>query len=602
MELDASTPEGVYDRGILDYRKEQQKIKMESPKRNRSRSRSPIQRSRSPRRDDRRGRDRRSGGASIKGTKGKEYRVYVNNLNFQVKWMNLKDLMKKVGPVSHVEIFTGQDGRSRGCGVVEFEHADDAAKAIKEYDGIQHEGRKIHVRQDQVNDSHYEEQLRTQKEKTRKDRDREMMGRGGPMQPMGGPGGLLGALGNLGGGGIGNLSAGLIQMLNAKNGDPINATVFISNLDYNIRWQELKDQLRRAGNCKTCTITTEEETKKSKGYGQAVFESPMEALNAIAMFNGFEMGRDRRAIVIRLDRQAPLNQLLQQIGITEITQNTLVQFQSMALLSQLGGLQGLSALTGGLAGGLGGLAGALGGAAGGLGGAAGGLGSAAQNLQNYQNQGNLGAIGSGQSSLSANNQQGLGALSSLGLGNLGGLGNLLTQSQQGGSSINNALSSLGNNFGASSNSQSQYQQLSSGSNIGASNYTAGQQLSNYSITGGRGNSGGFATQDSRRSSDIGSGYGYNTGSSSGGSVAKTRVFVRNLPFSLKWQDLKDRFRDAGRIIRADIKQDDNNRSKGCGTVTFETADEAVKAISIFNGMRIDGREIEVRMDRVAGDR
>ena len=77
---------------------------MESPKRNRSRSRSPIRRSsRSPVRDDRRDRDRRdrrsAGQTRNKGTKGKAFRVYVTNLCFNVKWMNLKDLMKKSKPI-----------------------------------------------------------------------------------------------------------------------------------------------------------------------------------------------------------------------------------------------------------------------------------------------------------------------------------------------------------------------------------------------------------------------------------------------------------------------------------------------------------------------
>jgi len=570
----ASTPEGEYNRGVIDYRKEQgnnkEKMETHSPKRNRSRSRSPLRRSRSPRDDrrDRDRRDRRSGPMRNKGTKGKEFRCYVTNLCFNVKWMNLKDLMKKIGPVDHVEVFTGSDGKSRGCGVVEFEKAEDAERAIKELEGTIHEGRTIHVRQDNVADSTYEEQLRQQKEKTKNMREREMNDRMGPNMSGGASnnGGLLGSLGSLGGlGGLGGLGMisnqanGLMQMLTTKGGDPINATVFISNLDYDIRWQELKDSLRRAGNCRTCTINTDEKSRKSKGFGQAVFDTPMEALTCIATFNGYEMGRDRRAIVVRLDRQAPLNQLLYQIGITEINQNTLVQFQSMQLLSQLGGLsnlQGLSALTG--------VAGA------------------------FQGQNNLGGQAGG--------SQALGALtSSLGLGNLGGLGSLLSQGTG---------SSAGMNaYGTQSAQQGQFN--SGASNLGGA-YTAGQQLSNYSITGQRSSSGGYSTQDSRGGGSGSGGYGgYSaTDASSGGgsSTAKTRVFVRNLPFSLKWQDLKDRFRDAGRILRADVKMDDQNRSKGCGTVTFETHDEAQKAISIFNASRIDGREIEVRMDRSVGER
>ena len=103
---------GEYKRGVEDFRSEsrtttnrrgislaENNIKMESPRernrsRSRSRSRSPIRRSRSPRHEDR-GRDRNRNRGGGKGTKGKEYRVYVNNMPYSVKWMNLKDLMKK---------------------------------------------------------------------------------------------------------------------------------------------------------------------------------------------------------------------------------------------------------------------------------------------------------------------------------------------------------------------------------------------------------------------------------------------------------------------------------------------------------------------------
>lgn len=510
-------------------------------------------------------------------------------MSYAVKWMNLKDLMKKIGPVSHVEVFTGNDGRSRGCGVVEFENADDAKEAIKEYEGYQHEGRKIHVREDAMADSTYEEQLKNQKEKTKLMKEREMNERFQQNSASSGLGGLggLGALTGIGGlgglGMMGNQAGGLIQMLSMKGGDSINATVFISNLDYQITWQDLKDSLRRAGNCKTCTISQDDKTRRSKGYGQAVFETPMEALTCIALFNGYEMGRDRRAMVVRLDRQAPLNQLLQQMGVVEITQSTLVQIQTMALLSQLGGLnnlQGLNALAGVSAGGLNNAA----------------LGGGNSNLGAYQNQSNLGSSGVG----GGNALSGLSGVGLGNLGNLGGLGNLLGNQGAGTTSGMAGLSALqntsasgfqfgGSNFGGT-------QQNTSGM---GTNYTPGQQVGNYSITGQRSSSAGFATQDSRRrSSDLPGRYS----DASSGSIAKTRVFVRNLPFSIKWQDLKDKFRDAGRISRADVKLDDNNRSKGCGTVTFETHEEALRAISIFNGSRLEGREIEVRLDRLPGDR
>ena len=38
----------------------------------------------------------------------------------------------------------------------------------------------------------------------------------------------------------------------------------------------------------------------------------------------------------------------------------------------------------------------------------------------------------------------------------------------------------------------------------------------------------------------------------------------------------------GRVVRADLMTDDRGRSKGCGTVLFETADEARYAVCILS--------------------
>lgn len=77
-----------------------------------------------------------------------------------------------------------------------------------------------------------------------------------------------------------------------------------------------------------------------------------------------------------------------------------------------------------------------------------------------------------------------------------------------------------------------------------------------------------------------------------------QVFVRNLPWRYTWQDLKDKFKGAGRVVRADIMTETSGRSKGCGTVLFDSPEDAAHAINMFNGALVDGREIDVRMDRL----
>ncbi|KAF8644912.1 hypothetical protein AX16_008195 [Volvariella volvacea WC 439] len=79
-----------------------------------------------------------------------------------------------------------------------------------------------------------------------------------------------------------------------------------------------------------------------------------------------------------------------------------------------------------------------------------------------------------------------------------------------------------------------------------------------------------------------------------------QLYVGNLPYQAGWQDLKDLFRTAGNIIRADINIGADGRPKGSGTVIFESAKDAQQAISMYNGFEWYGRVLEVREDRYAG--
>lgn len=49
---------------------------------------------------------------------------------------------------------------------------------------------------------------------------------------------------------------------------------------------------------------------------------------------------------------------------------------------------------------------------------------------------------------------------------------------------------------------------------------------------------------------------------------------------MRWQDIKDLFRKAGHVVRADVALNYENRSKGHGTVLFTSVEDAQKAIGI----------------------
>ncbi|XP_060037571.1 heterogeneous nuclear ribonucleoprotein M isoform X2 [Erinaceus europaeus] len=77
-----------------------------------------------------------------------------------------------------------------------------------------------------------------------------------------------------------------------------------------------------------------------------------------------------------------------------------------------------------------------------------------------------------------------------------------------------------------------------------------------------------------------------------------QIFVRNLPFDFTWKMLKDKFNECGHVLYADIKME-NGKSKGCGVVKFESPEVAERACRMMNGLKLSGREIDVRIDRNA---
>lgn len=80
------------------------------------------------------------------------------------------------------------------------------------------------------------------------------------------------------------------------------------------------------------------------------------------------------------------------------------------------------------------------------------------------------------------------------------------------------------------------------------------------------------------------------------------VFVGNLPFSVTWQTLKDLMRSVGDVVRADVMQTKWGRSKGFGTVVFNTPEDANAAVEKFQGYNLEGRQIDIRPGRDIGDR
>ncbi len=77
-----------------------------------------------------------------------------------------------------------------------------------------------------------------------------------------------------------------------------------------------------------------------------------------------------------------------------------------------------------------------------------------------------------------------------------------------------------------------------------------------------------------------------------------KLYVGNLPYKLRDNDLGDIFSQAGKVESAVVILDKvNHRSRGFGFVEMSTDEDAQKAIEMFNGQEVEGRKLVVNEAR-----
>jgi RNA recognition motif-containing protein len=181
--------------------------------------------------------------ASVRSTQNSS--VYVWNLSYETSWQDLKDHMRKAGNVDQATILTSSEGTSAGSGVVVFQKPNEAARAIRELQDSELNGRPIKLREDHG------------------------------AQPRGRAGGGRGGFARKG----------------HRPSCPPRAQLFVGNLSYDTNWRDLKDHFKQCGEVDRCDV--------KKGFGTVSFKSSEDAQRAIEQLNGVEL--EGRALEVRID-------------------------------------------------------------------------------------------------------------------------------------------------------------------------------------------------------------------------------------------------------------------------------------------------------------
>lgn len=76
-----------------------------------------------------------------------------------------------------------------------------------------------------------------------------------------------------------------------------------------------------------------------------------------------------------------------------------------------------------------------------------------------------------------------------------------------------------------------------------------------------------------------------------------RIYVSNVPYEYRWQDLKDLFRkEVGDVSFVELFHDESNKPRGCGIVEFEKVEHVQTALDKMNRFDINGRQLVIKED------
>jgi RNA recognition motif-containing protein len=217
-------------------------------------------------------------------------RVFVGNLSYQTRWPALKDHMAQAGTVVRADVLVMSNGRSKGCGLVEFETREQAMNAIASLTDSELDGRAIFVREDREAEASGPAPSRPPRVESVAPAPSAPAPTAASSSPVRETRACFKC------GQMGHLAAACPHEETELEGRKL----FVSNLAYSISWQDLKDLFAEYGPVTRADVF-QERPGRSKGVGVVVMGSSEDAIRAMTGLNGRDVRG--RVLTVREDRQ-----------------------------------------------------------------------------------------------------------------------------------------------------------------------------------------------------------------------------------------------------------------------------------------------------------
>ena len=287
----------------------------------------------------------------------------MSNIPYETRWPDLKDLFRnKVGDIMYCEVFE-KDSRSLGVAAIEFKTIDDAERAVQVMHQYELGGRKISCRIDnegyktrqakeQALDHHHHHHSHHHSSSNKQSssssnhsnnnnnnnndnsnsqqsaasvlalalaslgsnsQNNNLLsslfglvggGGGGGSVVGGGSGSNLGIQSLFGGANPTSAQTNLLNQYAAqlKVDGPVTNRIFIASLDYKVDEHKIEEVFNMSGKVQNVSLFKDRDGK-SRGMAVVEYDTPFEALNAVAMFNNQTLME--RQMTVRFDTKPP---------------------------------------------------------------------------------------------------------------------------------------------------------------------------------------------------------------------------------------------------------------------------------------------------------